>query len=428
MTHPYAENLRKDKGLFSIPISSLREFGLFAIFVLSLQPYSIYFQGAGVTASYAFLLLFLIHLRTITITKSALSYLLLFSAIFIAGYPTLLFADSYYQIRTILSFLAFMAPLSLLIVRFKDGDLSLFVYAVVLSSLYASTISILEFMRSDVPSIFHMKDAVGSQGYGFVLCLGFFLVLLEKRMSPFIKVPVLIIILLGSLLTFSRSTIVALGSAFVLLVIMNLGTVIRNRRYKSKKVLRGVLISLVLFAVPVYYFQDGVRDIWQFYDERLVSAFLSGKMAESAATLDPGDSHGYRLYVMSKIFEYVLYHPLTGSSYAGVYLLFDEGVALGSTHSQYSDVLLRTGVLGFGLYVYLVIKVLGYFREEKGVFFGFVAILVYGLFHETFKLGHGAFIFWFLVSYEFWMHKRRLLNVENMRGRRISIGMAQASA
>ena len=81
--------------------------------------------------------------------------------------------------------------------------------------------------------------------------------------------------------------------------------------------------------------------------------------------------------------------------------MFDD--QQGSAHNQMLDLLFRTGIIGFILYLYLLYSALRflYLNNEKALFFGVVGILFIGLFHETFKLSHGAFIFAFLIGMAF---------------------------
>ena len=109
------------------------------------------------------------------------------------------------------------------------------------------------------------------------------------------------------------------------------------------------------------------------------------------------------------IFEYLAAHPWTGSNYAGIYLLYDQLNGSAATHNQLTDVLLRTGAIGFALYLWLTLRIFQFFRHDKGIFFGLVAVLFYGMFHETFKLSHGGFIFGFLLSYQYWMRREPAL-------------------
>ncbi|MBT4435468.1 hypothetical protein HOD02_04050, partial [bacterium] len=60
---------------------------------------------------------------------------------------------------------------------------------------------------------------------------------------------------------------------------------------------------------------------------------------------DKGTSLGYRVYMHNKVLDYIYEKPFTGSSFFGVWILFDNYV--GSAHSQYLDVLFRVGILAF---------------------------------------------------------------------------------
>ena len=71
----------------------------------------------------------------------------------------------------------------------------------------------------------------------------------------------------------------------------------------------------------------------------------------------------------------------------------------GSAHNQYTDILFRTGMLGMAAYLYLLFKLFFFlFKTDPGLFWGFVGMLIYGVFHETFKESHGGFIFAFLLG------------------------------
>ena len=108
-------------------------------------------------------------------------------------------------------------------------------------------------------------------------------------------------------------------------------------------------------------------------------------------------SEGYRIYMVSKIKDFVFENPLTGSGFLGVWIMFDE--IKGSAHSQYLDVLFRLGIVGFFFYLYIIFKILKFlYTKDKGLFLGFFGMLFYGFLHETFKLSQGAFIFAFLYA------------------------------
>ncbi|MFN3665314.1 MAG: hypothetical protein ACK4S0_04090, partial [Sediminibacterium sp.] len=95
--------------------------------------------------------------------------------------------------------------------------------------------------------------------------------------------------------------------------------------------------------------------------------------------------------------EFVAYNPFTGSGFLGIWVLFDN--LSGSAHNQYLDIFFRTVILGFLAYMYLLFKILTYlYKNDRSLFWGVLSIVIYGLFHETFKLSQGAFIFSFLLG------------------------------
>ena len=97
------------------------------------------------------------------------------------------------------------------------------------------------------------------------------------------------------------------------------------------------------------------------------------------------------------IFSFISDYPLTGSGFLGCWVMFENAGC--SAHNQYGDVLFRTGFFGFIVYIYFLFSILNHLRKKnRDLFFGFLAILIYGVVHETFKLSQGAFILAFLSA------------------------------
>ena len=117
-------------------------------------------------------------------------------------------------------------------------------------------------------------------------------------------------------------------------------------------------------------------------------------------------SLGYRVYMHKLVFEKTLEKPLTGSSFLGVWSLFDNKE--GSAHSQYLDILFRVGFFAFIIYLTYLYKVIHFlFKKELGLFFGLVGFSFVGLLHETIKLSQGGFVFAFLFG--MWAQRNHLL-------------------
>ena len=61
--------------------------------------------------------------------------------------------------------------------------------------------------------------------------------------------------------------------------------------------------------------------------------------------------------------------------------------------------LFRTGFFGLTVYLFFLFKLGKYlYKTDLSLFMGFVGVLIFGLFHETFKLSQGAFLLAFLVG------------------------------
>jgi O-antigen ligase len=102
------------------------------------------------------------------------------------------------------------------------------------------------------------------------------------------------------------------------------------------------------------------------------------------------------LEIWRTILAYVSNNLFTGSGFLGVWVIYD---AAGSAHNQFMDAMLRLGVIGAAAYFGTLIATGKYlYGRHAGLFVGYVGVLTYGLFHETFKEPQGAFALAFLVG------------------------------
>jgi O-antigen ligase len=160
----------------------------------------------------------------------------------------------------------------------------------------------------------------------------------------------------------------------------------------------GVLILFVLVLKYLAY------DIYLFFDDRIFQRLIMGD--SQAVLLDPETSEGTRIGIWKLIIWSIMESPFFGSGYLGTYSM-DSVVNYGSAHSQYMDVLYRTGVIGFVVYMYIIYFIMKSVFSDGALFYGFVSILVYGFFHETFKESQGAFIFAIYLGLSTTLHFRR---------------------
>ncbi len=395
-------------------------FILHAVFVVSLLPYSIVIADNGVSANYFYVLLPLILAfvgikRRIVPRPLILRAVAVYGAIYLVGFAEI-FDQSYAlesETRRLASFWVFLFPLILSFIEFKPSDIDVFKRSVILVALYASLTTMSSLSASNV-ALFELKGQIGSQRFGFVLCLGFFLVLFNER-PLFDRLVLLQRLVFGSILaagmslTFSRATLVAAlsGLAFGIVATPSLVRLrgrsprSRTREGYSANLFRLTAAAAVIALVVVGFQIYTGTDLVEFYAARFFRPLADMTLWRDTLRGEINSSEGYRTYVLARIFDYVAVHPLAGSSFRGLYLLYDEFSAGASTHNQYSDVILRTGLVGGAMWLYLLYRVVRFSRIDKGLQLGVVSILVYGLFHETFKLSQGSFIFGMLLSFSF---------------------------
>jgi hypothetical protein len=364
--------------------NSLKNNILFVILAASMVPFDT--GESGLQANYIYLVVLVLPFVRFRMSPTVFVLLGFYTIVFLAGIIALLTNGSFYFLRTTASFVAFIIPLIFALVKMDDNFYQVFKRAVVFVSIAYSLLSVFQLLQVGYSGDFHMTKAqVGSQRYGFILILAFFLVMYDDDQARLKKLLFESILLVGILLTFSRASFVAFGLTAAFMILRN------TRRIRVSYMINGVIFCVIM---TVIFYDTVIGKIATFFTEYLLS-FRNYDLTAKVT------SEGYRLYVFKQILTYVLAHPLFGSNFAGLYLIYPEYETSGaSAHGQYNDMLLRTGFLGLAMYVYvLYYLVKHYARTNKGLFYGLIGILIYGFFHETFKLGHASLIFGVLLGY-----------------------------
>ena len=342
-----------------------------------------------------------------------LFYLLLFHKIkrpnklfllMMGWYALIFFIAAIYQneffdegIRRIISFIIFMSLFSYMFVTIDNEMIESFKIAIVAIGLYFSLLSIYNyFMLGGSKLGFEAKDIIGSQRFGFIYIMGIWLIYSYQRRGKLylaIKYLILLILLIGLFLTFSRSSIVGLMGSVGFFVLIKIFIWFKRPRLP---LLAKALFSIIVICLLIVLLHEIVPVSFTFYQERLFS-FLMDSSVVADNLNNPEASGGTRVYILGKIFEYSLHNPLTGSGYLGVWIFHDY--LFGSSHNQYADVLFRTGLYGFLAYIYLLLLLIKFlYTNDKALFWGLIGVLFYGMFHETFKESHGAFVLAFLLG------------------------------
>jgi O-antigen ligase len=386
------------------------------MFVIFLLPAS-YIPGlaslGGLSMNYLFILypLILILFKN----KVAVPHTYVFGAILFYCFVfivSVLFTleSSHFFLRKFASFFIFLSVFSFCFISIDKNQITAFKISIVLYSLLFILPPIGLLLFSEPNNIeANIKSQFGSQRYGFIYLMAFWIVYLYRpKEIPWnfvLKYIVLGLLLIGLIMTFSRSSLVSLFVSFTAYSLYEI--------YHSKNPLFSIIKMFFAFAlacITMFFFIElssfGPRII-DFFDKRFISVILNLK-DKLDLTID--GSIGYRLYMFEKILDFIAIHPLTGSGYLGVWTLFDE--LSGSAHSQYFDVLFRVGIFGFIVYIVLIKRVVSYLLKcDKSLFYGFVGVLFYGFFHETFKLSHGGFLLAFLLALAFQKKSKSIMAI-----------------
>ena len=389
----------------------LKTIFLAGVFVYFLSPITI---GLGFSANYFFLLFPI----AFVISQSKIYFLpddirtifIIYCLIFFAA---ALIQYSYWELlpRKLTSFLLFITIFSFAIIDLSQRMINAFKLAVIAYVTYLSLSSILELREIGIAGLgYQAKYEVGTQRYGFFYILSFWLIFFYQTNQPIfrlIKIPLLAITVIGLMLTFSRASVVGLiGSALMFLMIM----LITQFKFTKKSIgtffVYGTAVILLLGFTGLYeYLSIPI----EYFTNRLFSSRWEDGTS-NWDVLNPNSSEGYRIYLIMRILEYVANSPIYGSGFLGIWVILEDQI--GSAHGQYNDMLFRTGFFGLLIYLFFLYKLgLYLYKNDMGLFLGYVGILVFGLFHETFKLSQGAFLFAFLVG--MWAQSLRKDNNEN---------------
>lgn len=364
---------------------------IFLFSLISLTEIGIQFQGDGISIGYFYIFLpFILILfdknRQMQINKDLLYILTILFVIFLVGYGDITNSSSS-EFRRIGSFFTMIFPFAIAFLNPDKQDLYSFKLAVVISCLLYSLINIFDliewvfFIGADYVDL---KGKIGSQRYGFILLLGFYIVLLDKNIFymkgvwiVMLKYVSLVVIFFGLMLTYSKTTIISLIFTSLILLLSSF-------KHTLKLNYKKMGFYAIIFLILSYF-------LLLIYKEQLIHV-LSFDYRNFESSL------GERVNLINLAFIHLSENPFFGSSYRGIYVLFDH-LNGGSAHNQYLDIILRTGIVGLVIFLYLFFKILYKLSSlDKGLFFGFISILLVGFMHETFKLSWGSFVFGFILA------------------------------
>ena len=382
---------------FNLNFENLVKISIFVIFLLPVSLQS------GLSSNYLFvlypLLLVLIRQKIVVPPIYLLSIILFYCFLFFLSF-LIQIEWSHFHFRKLSSFFIFMTMFSFMFISINENQITAFKISIVLYSLFFIIPPILIYFFADPSSLdSNPKAQFGSQRYGFIYLMAFWIVFFYrlKKISwnLLLKYIVLVLLLIGILMTFSRSSVVSLFTSFFAYILFEIFYNKKSFNSRIKNFFTFIFASSLLFFLIYLY----APKLIQFFDSTLLSKLFEEGL-DGFDLSNNNSSIGYRVYMLNQILDFVAVNPLTGSGYLGVWILFDE--LSGSAHNQYADVLFRVGVFGFLIYIFLIKRLVSFlYMNDKSLFYGFIAVLFYGLFHETFKLSHGGFLLSFLLALAF---------------------------
>ena len=365
--------------------------GLYAFFM---YPISYFGWGDGISVNYSFLILPIISIAFFNynfkiIKKIVVIQCAVYTLIYVLSCLLQKSEETGIGFRQFLSFAAFMSLFSMFFVNKKMIAIDAFKIGLIIISVLLSFISIYKYINMcEVNRIcLDLKAEVGSQRYGFLYIMAIWVLAYLNSKSVFeniIRYGLVTTIVFGLALTYSRTSFIALVAITVFFLFY------RISNWNSYKIKLTSAEPLVLYVFVIFmiltFTLHGVGDV----------NFGSGIPKNAIEEIsNKNASAGYRLNLWSDVITYVSQNPLLGSGFKGVWVLNED--KSGSAHNQYFDVLFRVGIFGFLIYISILYTVIIKLKRlDYGLFVGFVGVLVFGVFHETFKLSQGAFILSFL--------------------------------
>jgi hypothetical protein len=375
--------------------SIINKLFLVLLFTIFFVKYSIVIENQGVSINYLFfffpIVTWLIKENFFVPPPEILLILLLYILIYFIS--VLFNINSNLKINSLFSFLIFINIFIFSFIKFNKDLINIFKISVVLISVLYSLDSVISLFSNTDPSI-NIKNITGSQRYGFILIFAFWTLFLSKTNDSFktVKFILLAILIIGIILTFSRATIFSIILTFLIFIIFFMKK--KNYIFQIKNIIyffSFLCLSIIVISLNLEFF----KLIYNFY----LFSFLNIINFNSLVIEDPSTLQRLNIYyfIYNYIFNTNTNQMLFGSGFLGVWISSIDLV--NSAHNQYLDVLFRTGVLGLLLYLLLLFRILIFLKKyDLSLFIGFVGVLVFGLFNETFKESQGSFLLSFLLG------------------------------
>jgi hypothetical protein len=364
------------KPSISFPLKSLQRLIILLIFIASFYPLN--YEEIGI--NYFFLLVPLFHIflekKIYSIPLFLKIFILyLFIIFFVFIFLRIILNEDKIIYKQILSFFSFISAFSFIFYKFSEKSLYMFQLSIIIATLLISFNLIIDFFLLYPEKL--PRD--GGQRVSFILVFTILFLMFDKSViqNQITKFLIIFILSLSVILLQSRAAYLS----FFLTMLLSL--ILKDLRINIKFIIILLLIGFI------FYKNDNLYYIYlsNFFID-LVSLNFFVIQNDSSSEVIRFERFLYLLN-SEKIF--------LSNGFLGIWNLDED---YGSTHSQYLDVLLRVGIIGFAFYIFIIFSILSFLKKNnKGYFYAFLSILFFSFFHETFKEPQGAFILSFLFGY-----------------------------
>jgi O-antigen ligase len=365
-------------------------------FIIFIAPITISISGDGTSSNYLFLIL--LFLGKYKYNSVALIYVLFLTLSLTIGIILYSKFDYYFILRQFVSYFVMVSGVFLLFININNyyKELKL---AILISSIFYSLTAIYliisnGFLTSDIYFI-----RAGLQQYltdwpqRYVIVLMFALFISIEGWSRSFFWPIVTVVLsICIFFTFTRASWIGIIFGFISLFFTKKKSEIKPTKSSRFTLFVSFIILLItiIFISRNEFAQIGFQT---FYDNIEIITNTNPK------DFDSESSEGERFVLWETVLNVVKSNFISGTGFAGIHLFTKEN---GSTHNQYVDILLRTGVVGLIFYFYFCLRTLFFYKKfDPYIFSGLVSIFVMGFFHETTKLSYGGFIFFMLCNISF---------------------------
>lgn len=240
-------------------------------------------------------------------------------------------------------------------------------------------------------------------GYGFIAVFLLTFIINKIKAHVFRSKDILLIfgfiaVINIMLITGSRGTFISLLLTMVVFIMFYIFDLVRSKEFKFKKnglLYLSILSFLLLFSTIIYYFYSNL--INAYFIEKYSVLFT--RLTENDDGLLQGD---IRYYLYKQAIELALINPTFGIGMENF-----MNITTKFPHNTYLDYLTAGGVLGFTLYILLLIHIL-ISTNYKGniIIYSFYMSVVFILINSATYSAIGDKIFW--VSFGFLILNKRM--------------------